>query len=141
MAGGHGLGAGEMFHRVFGSLLECCCHLSAMASSFSRDSTTSRVGSTRTAPSRSKPLSSWLTRWRDAPSSCARSSCASCQADADFFALRDAVALGQQQQLARQPGLQRARVEVLELVEHQPQAAAVQPQQRVVQLHVLRSSS
>ena len=28
---------------------------------------------------RSKPLSSWLTRWRDAPSNCARSSCASCR--------------------------------------------------------------
>ena len=54
-------------------------HLLEIASSFSFDSTTSRVGSMRTAPSRSKPLSSWFTRWREAPSSCARSSCASCR--------------------------------------------------------------
>ena len=70
VARGHGLGAGVVFHS--GGL-----HLSAIASNFSRESTTSRVGSTRTAPSRSKPFSSWLTRWREAPSSCARSSCAS----------------------------------------------------------------
>src|SRR5690606_17313113 len=50
VAFGHGFGAGVVIHGP---------HFSAMASSRSRDSTTSRVGSTRTAPSRSKPLSSW----------------------------------------------------------------------------------
>ena len=34
---------------------------------------------TRTYVMRSKPFSSWLTRWREAPSSCAMSSCASCR--------------------------------------------------------------
>src|SRR5206468_5130245 len=57
----HGLRADELLHRFH---LLPLAHRSAIASSLSRDNTTSRVGSTRTAPCRSKPLSSWLTRWR-----------------------------------------------------------------------------
>jgi hypothetical protein len=60
------------------------------------------------------------------------------QSDADFFTLGDAVALGQQDDLLGQAGVQRPRVQVLELVEHQAQAPAVQTQQRVVELHMLR---
>ena len=78
-AGGRG-GRGHRRHLLAGAESGAFgVQRSAIAISFSRESTTSRVGSTRTAPSRSKPLSSWLTRWREAPTSCARSSCASCR--------------------------------------------------------------
>ena len=53
------------------------CSPSPMRSSVSRSHTTRPVDSTRITPSRSSVLSSWLTRWREAPSSCASSSCAS----------------------------------------------------------------
>ena len=111
---------------------------SAIASSLSFDSTTSRVGSIRTAPSRSKPFSSWLTRWREAPSSCARSSCASCRPMRISSPCGDAVAAREQQDLLGQPRRERPGVQVLDGVEHQPQAPAVQAQQRLVQLDVLR---
>ena len=112
------------------------CYLPAIASSFSLDSTTSRVGSIRTAPSRSKPFSSWFTRCREAPSKLRQIFLRQLQADADLLALRDAVAARQQQDLLGQARRQRAGVEVLDGVEHQAQAPAVQPQQRFVQFGV-----
>ena len=118
--------------------VRCDAQRSAIASSLSFDSTTRRVGSMRTAPSRSKPFSSWLTRWREAPSSWAMSSWASCRPIRISSPCCDAVAARQQQDLLGQARRERPRVEVLDGVEQQAQAPAVQAQQRLVQLDVQR---
>src|SRR5689334_19589653 len=60
------------------------------------------------------------------------------QADPDLVALLDAVAAREQQDLLGEPRRERQRVEVLDGVEQQPKAAAVEPEQRVVELDVVR---
>jgi hypothetical protein len=77
-----------------------------------------------------------LTRWREAPSKLRQIFLGQLQADADLLALLDAVAACQQQQLLGQARRQRPVFRSSNCVEHQPQAAAVQAQQRVVELHM-----
>ena len=90
--------------------------------------TVAAVAATPTPAVPAKPAAAWA----DAPTFLGQ-----CQADANLSArLRNAVAAGQQQQLARQAGRQRPGVQIFQRVEHQAQTATVQAQQCVVQLHV-----
>jgi hypothetical protein len=77
---------------------------SAMASSLSRDSTTSRVGSMRTAPFALEALELLVDALARRAQQLRQVFLGQLQADADLLALLDAVALGQQQQLLGQAG-------------------------------------